>query len=71
MHRAGKSFEEMCAALRADPETAAWCREKGNLFGGRELRRIWEKAGQLGEIHKPPRTANKRRSATSSSRARQ
>ena len=35
----------MCEALRADPETAAWCREKGDANGGRELQRIWDKAG--------------------------
>jgi putative DNA primase/helicase len=42
--RAGKSFEEMCAALRADPETADWVRHKGDAYGGRELRRIWDRA---------------------------
>jgi putative DNA primase/helicase len=44
LRRAGKTFEEMCAALRADPETAEWVREKGEINGGRELRRIWDKA---------------------------
>jgi hypothetical protein len=44
LRRAGKTFEEMVAALRSDPETAAWVREKGEAAGGRELRRIWEKA---------------------------
>jgi Family of unknown function (DUF5906) len=43
--RAGDTFEEMVAALRADPETADWVREKGEAAGGRELKRIWEKAG--------------------------
>jgi phage/plasmid-associated DNA primase len=43
LRRAGKTFEEMCEALRGDPETAEWCREKGDAQGGRELRRIWEK----------------------------
>jgi putative DNA primase/helicase len=38
------TYEDMAAALRADPETEAWCREKGNAYGGRELRRIWAKA---------------------------
>jgi hypothetical protein len=42
--RAGKTFEEMCAALRSDPETADWVREKGDSYGGRELRRIWDRA---------------------------
>jgi hypothetical protein len=44
LRRAGKTFEEMVAVLRSDPETAAWVREKGDAAGGRELRRIWEKA---------------------------
>jgi putative DNA primase/helicase len=44
LHREGKTFEEMCKALRCDPETAEWVREKGDANGGRELRRIWEKA---------------------------
>jgi len=43
LRRAGKTFSEMVAALRADPETASWVREKGDAAGGRELRRIWEK----------------------------
>jgi putative DNA primase/helicase len=42
--RAGKSFDEMCAALRADPETADWVREKGEAFGQRELHRIRDRA---------------------------
>jgi P4 family phage/plasmid primase-like protien len=42
--RAGKSYDEMVAALRTDPETADWCREKGDLYCERELRRIWERA---------------------------
>jgi hypothetical protein len=45
MRKGGKTYEEMVDALRSDPDTAAWCREKGDLAGGRELRRIWEKAG--------------------------
>jgi predicted P-loop ATPase len=45
LRRAGKTFEEMCAALRKDPETAEWVREKGEANNLRELRRIWEKAG--------------------------
>jgi hypothetical protein len=34
----------MCAELRNGVETAEWCHEKGDADGGRELRRIWEKA---------------------------
>jgi hypothetical protein len=43
MRRAGSSFEAMVAALQADPETAAWVREKGMPKGMRELRRIWDR----------------------------
>jgi hypothetical protein len=43
LRRQGKSFEEMCAALGGDPETADWYREKGNE---RQLRRIWDSAAQ-------------------------
>jgi len=39
-----KTFEQMSDALRADPETAGWAREKGDPNDGRELHRIWEKA---------------------------
>ena len=45
LRRAGKNFEEMIEALRTDPETAAWVREKGEANDERELRRIWQKAG--------------------------
>jgi putative DNA primase/helicase len=38
------TYEDMAAALRADPATGAWCREKGNVYGGRELRRVWQRA---------------------------
>ena len=44
LRRQGKTFDQMCAALRADPETAEWCKEKGEADGGRELQRIWERA---------------------------
>ena len=44
MRRAGKTFEEMVEALFADPETADWARTKGQASGGREFRRIWDKA---------------------------
>jgi hypothetical protein len=49
LRRAGKSFAEMCTALRSDPETADWCREKGDANGGRELHRIWDKAGEAAD----------------------
>jgi putative DNA primase/helicase len=44
MRRQGKTFKQMCEALRTDPETAEWVREKGDANGGRELRRIWDHA---------------------------
>jgi putative DNA primase/helicase len=44
LRRQGKTFEEMVAALRADPETAEWVEEKGDANGQRELHRIWERA---------------------------
>jgi hypothetical protein len=37
------TYAEMCAALRAAPSTADWCREKGDARDGRELKRIWDK----------------------------
>jgi hypothetical protein len=42
--RAGYSFEQFVDALHADPETAAWSREKGEPYNMRELRRIWDRA---------------------------
>ena len=45
LRRAGKTFTEMVDALRADPETADWVREKGEADNQRELHRIWDKAG--------------------------
>jgi hypothetical protein len=44
LRRDGKTFDEMVAALRTDPETADWVREKGDTNAGRELRRIWDRA---------------------------
>ena len=41
--RAGGTFEEMTAELKADPETADWYREKAEGNGSRELHRIWDK----------------------------
>jgi putative DNA primase/helicase len=46
LYREGKSFDEMCAALRAHPDTAEWCKEKGDADNGRELLRLWEAAEQ-------------------------
>ena len=46
----------MVKALRADPETSTWAREKGEVHGGREFRRIWAKAeeGRGGNGRGPP-----------------
>jgi hypothetical protein len=44
MKAAGHTFEEMIDALRADPETADWLRDKGEAYDGRELRRLWDRA---------------------------
>ena len=44
LRSAGRMYDEMVEALRVDPETADWCREKGDADGGRELQRIWDKA---------------------------
>jgi hypothetical protein len=46
LRREGRTFEEICEALRrhSDPDIRAWCREKGEANGMRELRRIWERA---------------------------
>ena len=46
LRREGKSYGEMVAAMSLDPEVAAWVEEKGKIDGGRELRRIWNKAGE-------------------------
>ena len=43
MRREGASLEEFIAALQADPQLAAWYREKGEANDARELLRIWEK----------------------------
>jgi predicted P-loop ATPase len=39
----------MCEAISTDATTADWYFEKGAPNGGRELRRIWDKAGEDGE----------------------
>ena len=46
LRRRGFTFEQMAEALPADPETAAWVAEKGEADGARELRRIWDRAGE-------------------------
>jgi len=46
----GADFEAMCAALRLDPETAGWMREKGEACNLREARRIFAKAKQAGPL---------------------
>jgi Virulence-associated protein E len=44
MRRAARSFEEFSEAVRTNPRIAAWYAEKGIAAGGRELKRIWQKA---------------------------
>ena len=44
------TFEQMVEALRADPETVAWVAEKGEPNGNRELRRIWDHAGEADPV---------------------
>jgi hypothetical protein len=52
LRRAGATFEEMCAALRTDPdpEIVEWVREKGEADDRRELHRIWEAAPQAAGV---------------------
>ncbi len=38
------TMADLIAALRADPETAEWLREKGEAEGGRELHRLWDRS---------------------------
>jgi predicted P-loop ATPase len=45
LRRAGRTFEEFSEAVRTDTRTAVWYAEKGIACGGRELHRIWQKAG--------------------------
>jgi len=45
MRREGGTFDDMCDAIRREPATADWFREKGTTNDGRELRRIWDRAG--------------------------
>jgi hypothetical protein len=47
LRRAGKTYEEMVAALRTDPVTAEWTHEKGEPNGQRELKKIWNKAADI------------------------
>ena len=42
--RDGGSFDDMIAALAADPRTAEWLAEKGTANGQRELKRLWARA---------------------------
>ena len=43
IRRDGGTFEDMVEALRTDPETADWFKEKGERDNQRELKRIWAK----------------------------
>lgn len=46
LRRSGSTFDQMAEALRNDPETVEWCREKGEADGERQLHRIWDKAAR-------------------------
>ena len=46
----GATFDQMCEALRADPSTADWMREKGEANNLREARRIFDKAQAAGPV---------------------
>jgi hypothetical protein len=51
--RAGYPIEEMAQALRTWPVTAEWAKEKAETDGGRQYRRIWEKANAPMEADGP------------------
>jgi hypothetical protein len=42
--REGKTYDEFCDAVRDDPITASWYKDKGVKWNSRELKRIWDKA---------------------------
>jgi putative DNA primase/helicase len=44
IRRGGGDFPAFLDALNTDPDTVAWRAEKGEVDGGRELRRCWERA---------------------------
>ena len=46
----GKTFDDLCQALRDDTETADWYSEKGQANDQRELRRLWENATAAPEL---------------------
>jgi len=46
MRRAGAPYDAFVQRVRADPQTAGWCQEKGEANGQRELKRAWDRAGQ-------------------------
>jgi hypothetical protein len=48
--RDGATFEAMCAALRENPDTADWMREKGEANDHREARRIFDAANAQGPL---------------------
>lgn len=46
MRRELKTFDEFVEIARINPETAEWCRTKGEAKDQRELHRIWDEAGR-------------------------
>ena len=53
LKRAGFGREDAFHLLRLHPAVGAWCAEKGGANGGRELHRLWERAGD-GDAPWPP-----------------
>jgi predicted P-loop ATPase len=56
--RDGASFAEMCDKIREHPQTADWCRDKGQANDNRELHRIWEKVREAGWLAKAQRNGD-------------
>jgi hypothetical protein len=60
-HRRGGTFEDMCEAIRLDPEIGSWYRAKGVLSDNRELKRV----GSMRENASRTANGSGMRSATS------
>ncbi|MBD0275874.1 MAG: DUF3987 domain-containing protein, partial [Acetobacteraceae bacterium] len=54
LQRHGFTYAEMRDLLRRNPHTHGWAATKGEANGGRELRRIWEKAGASAHAEPEP-----------------
>lgn len=51
---AGFSRDDCFHLLRLHPSVGAWCREKGDMNGARELHRTWEEAGRSADTDAAP-----------------